>query len=338
VEQILLQEPLTPRALRILAQLAEVAKDERQTERLWQAAARQSLRESAALYWLMRKSYDMADYGAATRYADILLRTRPHLLGQVVPTLAAIAENKSADGSLKELLASNPPWRAQFFAHLPGAVSDVRTPIDLLLSLKETASPPTATDLHGYLNFLISNKFHELAYYTWLQFLPVDQLGNAGLLFNGSFEVKPSGSPFDWVMTAGSGVTIDIAAAPHRDAEKALRIEFGHGRVDLRGIAQLILASPGAYRFQGRYLGNVMGRRGLRWRATCANAAATQIGESPMVIGVTPKWKDFEFLFTVPKTECPAQYVKLHLDARSESEQFVSGLIWYNGLRIVRAE
>jgi hypothetical protein len=56
-----------------------------------------------------------------------------------------------------------------------------------------------------------------------------------------------------------------------------------------------------------------------------------------MVIGVAPVWKDFEFSFTVPSTDCRAQYVRLTLDARSASEQLVSGAIWYNGLRIARA-
>jgi hypothetical protein len=150
--------------------------------------------------------------------------------------------------------------------------------------------------------------------------------------------LNPSGLPFDWIISSGSGVTATIGARPDRDAERALFIEFGHGRVDFQGISQIIMLSPGTYKFQGRYRGDIAGRRGLRWRITCAGATAISIGESPMVVGIVSPWKDFEFSFSVPKDDCRAQYVRLALDARSASEQFVSGSIWYDDLRIVRAE
>ena len=334
----LLGDPLDARAFSVLGRLADDASDAAGIERFMQAAVRRSLRESVAMYWLMRRRHDMHDYGAAIGYADALLRTRPDLIAQAMPTLSQIAESKDAGSELSGLLAANPPWRRQFFELLPDYISDARTPLNFFLSLRDTVTPPSPPELRGYLDFLIRHTFYELAYYTWLQLLPAEQLGNAGLLFNGDFEVAPSGFPFDWVISAGSGVTATIAARPDRDTERALFIEFGHGRVDFQGISQMTMLAPGTYKLQGKYRGEISGRRGLRWRITCAGATAIPIGESPMVVGIVSPWKEFEFSFSIPKAECRAQYVRLALDARSPSEQFVSGSIWYDELRIVRAE
>ena len=122
-----------------------------------------------------------------------------------------------------------------------------------MLSLKDTSSPATADDLRVYLDFLIKHGFYDLAYYTWLQFLPPEQLAEAGHLFNGGFEVVPSGLPFDWVLTKGTGVTMQIAARNDQPGQHALFLNFGPGRVDYHDVTQLIMLAPGSYKFRGKY-------------------------------------------------------------------------------------
>ena len=335
-EAVLRRDPLNARALRVLGQLADAAGDEAQAAPLMDAAVHRSLHESIAAYWLMQKSYQQENFAATAYYADTLLRTRPQLVAQVTPFLARMAENKGAADELNKLLASNPPWRGQFFSALPNSISDARTPLNLLLSLRETTTPPTTGDLRSYINFLIGHKFYEVAYYTWLQFLPPEDLSKVGLLFNGSFESAPSGLPFDWVITRGSGVTIDMVPRPDEAQQRALFIEFGYGRVEFNGVSQFMMLAPGTYRFAGRYKGELMGRRGLTWRITCAEG--TPLGHSAMVTGTAPAWKNFDFEFSVPARDCRAQSVQLVLDARSASEQFVSGSMWYDELEISRVE
>ena len=335
-ELALLNDPLNARALRILGQLADDAADEERAAKLMRGAANRSVRESVAVHWLMQKSLEKEDYIPAIHYADVLLRTRPRYAEHVMPILAQMAENKEASGELKKLLAENPPWRAEFFSALLHSISDARTPLDLLLSIKDAPSPPTAAELNAYLNFLIEHKFYELAHYAWLQFLSPVQLNAAGLLFNGSFEFVPSGLPFDWVIAPGSGVSIDIVARPMQDGQHALFMELGHGRVNFGGITQMIMLSPGSYQLKGKFKGQIIGRRGFEWRVTCAGGQTTPIGKSPMVTGVTPAWQEFEFFFTVPDVGCRAQHLRLELAARSASEQLVSGSLWYDELNISR--
>ncbi|MGD0533684.1 MAG: hypothetical protein ABSA62_15870 [Methyloceanibacter sp.] len=335
-ELALLQDPLNARAFRILGQISDLTSDAARTEALMQAAVRRSLLESVAVYWMMRKSYQDQDYRTALRYGDTLLRTRSQVLPLIMPMFGKIAETPDASDELKQLLARNPNWRGEFFGYLPASISDARTPLEILLSLKDTPTPPTAQDLSAYLNFLIQHGFYDLAYYTWLQFMPPEQLAKAGHLFNGSFDIVPSGMPFDWVFTKGSGVTIQIAAPNDQPGGRALFLEFGPGRVDYREVTQLILLGPGSYKFRGKYKADLVSQRGLEWHVACAGAQATPIGQSPAVKGSTPGWTEFEFSFTVPKENCPAQFVRLVFDARSDSERFISGSIWYDDLQIGR--
>jgi len=335
-ESALMNDPLNARALRVLGQVADVTRDDAGTSNFMAAAARMSLHESIAVYWLMRKSTEAGDYKAAISYADALLRTNPELGAYVAPVLAHFAEQKASNGLVKALLDSNPPWRTQFLAQLPYNVADARTPLDLLLALRTSPTPPASEEIGRYLTFLIAHKFYDLAYYTWLQFLPPEELRTAGLLFNGSFEVAPSGMPFDWVITQGSGVTIDIVPTSDKNDGHALLVDFLYGRVDYHSVSELVRLAPGTYQFDGQYKGKLVGPRGLEWRIVCAGEANTRIGESPMISGSTSTWKQTEFIFTVPAEDCRAQYVRLDLDARMASEQLVAGSMLFDELHISR--
>jgi hypothetical protein len=334
-ETALANDPLNARVLRNLGRLAHAAGDEARARSFMQAAARRSVHEGWALDWLLRDSYERKDYDAALYYSDALLRTNARVMPRVLPILGRIAEDLKANDRLDAVLAGNPPWRAAFLSALPRAVSDARTPLRILLALREARSPPTLADIRDYVNVLAEHKLHELAYYTWLQFLPPEQLRVAGFLFNGSFELTPSGLPFDWVMRAGTGATVDIVRRPHQGGERALAIELGPGRVELGGVAQTLLLPPGSYRFKAKYGGEIVGPRGLVWRVTCLGQGAP-IGQSAMMVGAAKPWKTAEFSFTVPGTECRAQQLRLSLDARMPSEQLVSGSIWFDELQIDR--
>jgi hypothetical protein len=334
VEQALAAQPRNARALRLLGQIAEHDGDEAKAARYMEAAARTSIRESAAVYWMMRKTQEDRDFDAALYYADALLRTRSQVLPVVMPLLGRMAEDPVAKDKLKRIIATNPPWRSQFFAALPRAVTDARTPLEFLLSAKESITP---NNLRDYLSVLIEHKFYELAYYAWLQFLEPRQLSNMGLLFNGSFETPPSGLPFDWLIPAGRGYTVDIAQRTDQSDQMALLLQFGPGRVEMSSIEQVLLLAPGTYRFEAQYRGEIIGRRGLVWRLGCISAPATAVlGQSPMVTGIASDWRKIEFSFSVPAEDCRAQRLRLELDARMASEQLVSGFAWFDEVTVSR--
>jgi hypothetical protein len=255
----------------------------------------------------------------------------------VTPVLAQMAEDSAGKSEIKKLLATNPNWRRAFFGQLGASLTDAHTPLDLFLSLKDSSAPPTTDELNSYQYFLFQHKFYELAYNVWLQFLPPNELASAGFLFNGDFEKKPSGSPFDWRTLPGTNVIVDFASRPHSASNHALVVDLGPGRVEFRGVTQTILLPPGGYVFKGSFMGEIHGPRGVQWSARCTDGKAT-LGQSKMILGSFPDWRAFEFPMIVPENGCVVQIIELKLAARSPSEKLAFGAIWFDDFSISRTE
>ena len=338
IEVALRSEPLNAHALRVLGELAEACSDDAAASEFMHAAASLSRHETVANLWMLRKSVQVGDDKTALYYADLLLRTTPELSPYVFPVLARMVQNGRSDDLLWHVLASKPPWREQFFEALPGNVTDTRIPLALLTALRTTSAPPTGREIDRYIDFLVARKLYDLAYYTWLQFLPPEELSGVGLLFNGRFSMTPSGSPFDWDIKSGSGVTVDVVPKPGVDGERALLVDFQFGRVDYHSVSELVVLAPGPYTFHGEYRGKIEGARGLKWRVACAGGEVSVIGESAAMMGPTRDWSSVTFTFTVPAIGCRAQYVRLDLDARMASETFLSGSMLFDDLQISRLE
>jgi len=175
------------------------------------------------------EQFSNKDYRSAAYYADVLLRAHQDFYKFALPVLGHMAEDDVGKKEIKKLFATNPPWRFWFFIEPGMAITDVRTPLELLLSLKDTDAPPTPGELQGYIGYLFQHKFYKFAYFVWRQFLPPEQLAHSGLLFNGGFETKPSGTLFDWKLEQADGAFVDIAPRPDSPDKNALSVEFGQG-------------------------------------------------------------------------------------------------------------
>jgi hypothetical protein len=325
----LILDPLSARALRILGQ---ATKDPENTRRFMDAAVATSRHESIATLWLIGFNFEQKNYAEAARLADLALRLQVGS-SDVVSALSRIAETEGRSEVFK-LLAAKPPWRPLFFENMGGGISDARTPLKLLLELKNSDAGPSSDEVELYLSLLLRNKLYDLAYYTWLMFLPEEQLSTTGLLANADFKFPLSGQAFDWALKGGEGVRIEIDPEPDNSKVSALHLTFLGGRVGDHSVSQKLTLARGNYRMSGRQMGKMVGPRGVRWQVSCLdNPSSPPIASGPMLTGAM-KWAPFEFTFKVPTTACPAQELRLSLDARSASERVVSGHIWLDGLNI----
>src|SRR5262249_41372261 len=108
------------------------------------------------------------------------------------------------------------------------------------------------------------------------------------------------------------------------------------GRVDSPVIAsQLIMLAPGNYQFQGKYRSDIVNQQGLQWRITCAGGPSTELGASLKGTGGQLAWEEIAISFTVPNANCLAQYLRLVFGASRPSEQFISGSVRYDDLKVV---
>ena len=324
-------DPLDARAIRVLAQFVDAAGDQQRAAALYGVSARLSVRESFAVYWLLKQAADANDYRSVAVHADTLLRTNTVAEREAVAILARVAERPNGLVAVSELLAQSPPWRVNFFNAVTASITDARTPLQLLQNLAKTAHPPTDKEVNPYLDFLVSKGFHELAYYTWLQFMPPEQLSGIGLLINGDFLRTSTGSPFDWRFAMGRGAISDVLRRKERPTQNSLYLELGPGRVEF-SVRQLLLLSPGNYRVSGETMGKLTGKSGVRWRVGCADAQV--LGESEQFNGIFTTWTPFDFSFVVPAEKCRSQYLLLAPDARSASEQLISGKVEFSSLAI----
>ncbi len=337
VERALAADPTSAKAIRILGQLVDQEGDAARATSLLEAAARRSKHDSVAVFLMIRRNLDTQNWAAALFYADVLMRSRYDLVQMVTPMVVRLAETPAANPLVKKLLAANPVWRPIFMQLMLSSVTDARTPLDLYLALREAGSPPARQDLAAYFNFLIGHRFQDIAYYAWLQFLPPEQMAVAGFVFNGNFELTLSGMPFDWTLPRALEATVDVAPVPGEDGNRALRIEFGSGRVQLGEVQQRLLLGAGSYRLTGRLKGEVAGRKGTRLTIACTEQNNERIAETPMFIGQQLEWRSFETSFTVQEG-CRSQVLRIIHDARFSAEQFLSGLVWYDDIAIVRAD
>ena len=167
--------------------------------------------------------------------------------------------------------------------------------------------------------------------------MPAEQGASLGFLFNGKFEFPLSGLPFDWEFQSGNGVRIEVVDLIDRPNQRAVSLDFIDGQVGASGVRQMTVMGAGNYIFSGSYSGDVRARRGLRWRVSCLDAPGQLLASSDPFVGAMLAWKDFSFKFTVPASGCPAQQIRLELDAQSASERIVSGSARFTDLAITPA-
>ena len=333
--RVLANDPLNAQAFRLLA---ETTDDSSKARSLMQEAMKRSRRESAAIFWLLNDAYYRKDAEAALDYGDILLSTRPELAQPVFTYFAAIAQDRAARSALARRLAANPSWRRGFLRDLPTFLANGGPAAEIAADLRSLGAPAAAKDLAPLLFHLIALDRIGDAYNVWLSALTPKQQENLGLLTNPAFESDPSGSPFDWNIDRGLNAAASFTPLGGSTGRRQLHLTFGRGRTRFPVVSQVLLLSPGRYRLEGALRGTIAAKRGLRWELRCAAGSHQVLGATEMLMGQSQQWRLFSFSADIPQANCNGQILRLFHDARSASEEFIAGEVWFSGLRLDRMQ
>jgi hypothetical protein len=324
-------DPLNARAFSLLGELTE---EPDQKRRYMKEAVGRSRREPVSVLWLMTDSFERNDFNDVIDKADILLRTQESIfIPEAIRNLATLAETPQARPVLVGTLSHRPPWRRRFFDALPGNVQLAGTPFELFVLLNEAGSPVTASEAAPYLEVLMRENLVAYAHDIWLQ-LAIDRDEDRDpFLTNSSFERTPSGLVFDWAVQRGSNSTVEFRQLPNGD-ERAVWFGFDNARVQFPELSQVLVLDPGRYRLGGDFRGWIKSPRGLRWEIRCWKDKV--LAQTDMLFG-SPKdaWIPFALEVEIPDhDDCRAQKLRLFHNARSASEQLMSGQMAFRHLTV----
>jgi hypothetical protein len=325
-------DPLNARAYRLLG---EVATEVDLARRYMKATVRLSRREPVALFWLLQDSVSQGARDEALEYADSLLRTEPNLTPYVVSYLAVLNEDEDGRKALMLKLSEKPKWRDRFFAQLPRVMRDPVSVLRLMVALKDAGEPPTFGERKPLIDRLNRDGHYRLAYNVWLQLLSPDDLKKVGPINNGAFEDPPTGLAYDWVIPRARNAIVEIGAHPSEGDNQSLAFRFSGRRAARAQVTQMLLLEPGVYELRGKMRGALQGKRGMIWKVDCLGQNRVRVGQSEMLSSTDEAWEPFSFRIEIPaEGRCPAQRLALAHDARSASEELVSGTIWFDDIRI----
>lgn len=250
-------------------------------------------------------------YFSAGRIADMVaeldytLRRDERARIALLPQLVALLRLPAGRTYVAQLLASNPPWKEDFF----NAAREQKIPPEVALDLVRLAAARgggTEPEERLYVSALVASGRPDLARQQWLSSLPEAQRSESRFLFNGDFERPQSTNEFAWKLRGIDVGRADMVTLSAGDTR--LRVQYFGGSTAILAEQQLALA-PGRYRMvvTGRSRATLPPGQ-LFWTVTC-NPGGTEVHRLP-VENFTQQDKDLSSQFNVPAS-CRGQALRL---------------------------
>ena len=154
-------------------------------------------------------------------------------------------------------------------------------------------------------------------------------------VYNGGFEYKASGSPFDWEFGALSGITAELDPAVHHDGSYSMRVDFTRNdNLEFYGLRERAFVTPGRYRLDAwMRTAAITSAEGMRMRVK-SYLNNIQLGESDGMTG-THDWTPVSLAFDVSAGTNLIE-VELARDRAIRIDNQLTGKVWLDSVTLTR--
>lgn len=288
----------------------------------------------AAVYWIKRDAPDRA----MAAWSDAMIADPGERKG-ILAILLKLFEEPRTRGLLMPYTVAPPDWWDDFFREVAAAASDVET-VRALAAVRRTGSavPLSPAERAAYVARLRKEGLTTEAYLTWVNGLDEVRRQGLGLINNGSFEYDPAPDGWDWRLRPTDNLAMEIAPTMGAEGKRALHLAFRGFDQDFRQVGQDLFLEPGAYRLSGMVRPNGLKTSGgLKWVVDCVSQArTTRLAETERFVG-SASWQTFDLKFAIPDG-CERPVLRLVGAVRTSGDRQIEGGIWFDALRIQRAD
>jgi hypothetical protein len=245
----------------------------------------------------------------------VLARLIPEAGNVLVDELTRFARDEASRPALKRILASDPQLQGAVLARLVDNGAEPELILALVPAPGSSGKAEPEEWKHKLVSSLVKRGDLRKARELWARFSGLPEEGSGARLHDPAFKRLPGFPPFGWRFAEG-----DVGVAEPTPAS-SLQVEF-YGRKEGTLAEQLLLLTPGRYKFSARVEGDSKGEGGkLLWVVACRTGNADLMR---LAITGGPGLRVISSEFTV-RPGCEGQWLRLEgAPAEFPKPQFVT--------------
>lgn len=296
------QQPLNPKALRVLAVIAAQKSDAKKASALIRLADGQSRRDVGTQLWLIEEAVQRGDTRQALAHYDIALRTHPNAFTTLFPILLTAVDTPQIRQALAPYIRRDELWAPQFMAHAIENSSNLPALVDLLLG-SGGLHDPAASRAQGFnlVNRLISVSLFTQArrLYAGIKGTNPARLTDTGFTFG---EGASPPDPLNWQLRSDADASGQFLAGANGRPQLSLLVAPA---TTATVASKLLFVSPGRYRLSANVpVIDADDGAELRWQLRCPSVGGRPIWSTAIPAGASSAD------VVIPR-DCTVQYLDL---------------------------